>query len=68
LIGIGFFPFYFFFSGADDCALSPCGRGHRKRLQQVVLGEGSTQNTTPHPALRATFSHKGRRKEELTPA
>jgi hypothetical protein len=40
--------------------LSPCGRGW---LREAKTGEGfSPRRQTPHPALRATFSHKGRRE------
>src|SRR5271163_2411222 len=47
--------------------LSPCGRG--------VGGEGSARKrlgvrqaaSTPHPALRATFSRKGRRESPRSP-
>ena len=49
------------------CTLSPCGRGWMREAQP---GEGCLSSrllvrvdTTPHPALRATFSHKGRREE-----
>ena len=50
--------------------LSPCGRGWT-RCAASWPGEGLPQQMclpieTPHPALRATFSHKGRREEEHT--
>src|SRR5271167_4380080 len=56
--------------GAHDCALSPCGRGHRRRSTQTQSGEGYSlpdfyAETTPHPpSLRSgTLSRKGRGEE-----
>jgi hypothetical protein len=55
--------------GASRFTLSPCGRGW---LREAKPGEGFSPRVnlsvecaerTPHPALRATFSHKGRREE-----
>jgi hypothetical protein len=49
-------------------SFSPCGRRWIDRAA-VETDEGCLRNPsvvgahTPHPALRATFSHKGRRKE-----
>ena len=50
---------------------SPCGRrwidrreAAARRMRGLSPHEGSvTAERTPHPALRATFSHKGRREE-----
>src|SRR6185436_13291751 len=42
---------------------SPCGRWCRSEAE---ADEGSASaERTPHPALRATFSHKGRRRKPL---
>jgi hypothetical protein len=49
--------------GISARSLSPCGRGWT-RCEASWTGEGlSPRRETPHPALRATFSHKGRREE-----
>jgi len=40
--------------------LNPRGRG-RKSLAELVRGEFLAEGRPPHPALRATFSPKGRR-------
>ena len=52
--------------------LSPCGRGWIECACAFETGEGLVQPRvcslieTPHPVLRATFSHKGRRKGRVT--
>jgi hypothetical protein len=51
---------------------SPCGRrwidaakAAARRMRGLSPHEGSVAaERTPHPALRATFSHKGRREEK----
>src|SRR5665213_2636003 len=59
--------------GANDRALSPGGRGHRRRSTQTQLGEGYWRQrrapNTPHPSsLReATLSHRGRGEEARNP-
>jgi hypothetical protein len=49
-------------------SFSPCGRRCRSEAE---ADEGFSPRfllveRTPHPALRATFSHKGRREEGAT--
>src|SRR5689334_11806416 len=53
----GIFDTCTFTASADECALSPCGRGHRYSQLQTHLGEGfapqfpsSRRRETPHPA------------------
>jgi hypothetical protein len=41
------------------------GEGYLSVLESLAI---EFAETTPHPALRATFSHKGRRKKEAKPS
>jgi hypothetical protein len=42
--------------------INPLDTHRRCDPGEGFLSTGSPPETTPHPALRATFSHKGRRK------